>query len=246
MSLFGNLFGGGYQNAASTQQQYALAGMMGASNYLNQATGDIQTGAQQAQQPWSQIAPQALGGYNAYADITGAQGQAGQQRAQALFQTDPGYQFAMNQALQATQRAQGTGGFQGSGNVLTALQDRASGLAQQQYGNYVARLAPYLQVAPQVAGAQAGISQWQGGNLANIAGAQGNLYSNTANAIGQSQAAADIAQQNAQNQFLGGVLGLGTKLLGYGGSSGGGGGGYYQGNVNPFGNYQVPTFGTSG
>ena len=233
MSLFGSLFGSGYQDAANAQQQYALAGLQGAQGYLQQAAGDINTYGQQAQQPWSQIAPQALGGYNAYADITGAQGQAGQQRAQQLFQTDPGYQFAMNQALQATQRATGTGGFQDSGNVLTALQNQASGLAQQQYGNYVSRLAPYLQVAPQVAGAQSGISQWQGGNLANVAGAQGNLYSNTYNAIGQSQAAADIAQQNAQNSFLGGILGLGTKLLGYGGGTSGAGGTGLFGSAGP-------------
>ena len=245
MSLFGNLFGGGYSNAADTQRQYALAGLQGASGYLNQGTGDIQNAYTQGTAAWQPLVNPSVGGFNAYADITGANGPAGQTRAQQLFQTDPGYQFARDQALQATQRATGTGGFQGSGNVLTALTDRASGLAQQQYGQYVQRMQPWLTVAPQVAGANAGLATWQGGNLANIAGAQGNLYANTANAIGQSQAAADIAQQNAQNSFLGGILGLGTKLagsgtfsglgnlgsrlLGYGGSSGGAQGAGYGG-----------------
>ena len=215
MSLFGNLFGGG-SNAASDYRQYALQGLQGGMDYLNQAKVPIQTAYQQGTAAWQPLQAPAQGGFNAYADITGAQGQAGQDRARALFQTDPGYQFAMDQALQATQRAQGTGGYQQSGNVLAALQDRASGLAQQQYNQYVQRLAPYLNVAPQIAGAQTGLAQWQGGNLANILGTQGNLWSNTANAIGQVQAGQDIANQQAGTSLLQGGLGLGAKLLGYG------------------------------
>ena len=60
------------------------------------------------------------------------------------FQTSPGYDFTKNEALRATQRVGGTGGFQNSGNVLTALEDRGAGLANTEFGNYVSRLAPYL------------------------------------------------------------------------------------------------------
>ena len=211
MALFGD------SGAAGDYRNMAILGMQGQMDYLNQAKQPIQQAYQQGTAAWNPLVNPTLGGFNAYADITGAQGQAGQDRARALFQTDPGYQFALNQGLQATQRATGTGGFQGSGNVADALMRQGVGYANQQYNQYVQRLAPYLQLAPQVAGAQTNLAQWQGGNLANILGTQGNVWGNTANAIGQSQAAADIANQNANNQFWGGVANLGTKLLGFGG-----------------------------
>ena len=51
---------------------------------------------------------------------------------------DPGYQFTRDQALQGTQRAQNAGGNAVSGNVLTALQDRAGGVSAQ-YGDMFRR-----------------------------------------------------------------------------------------------------------
>ena len=148
MGFFQDLFGGTAAKAAQTAAQQKVQGLQAGQAYAEplygQAQQNIQTGYGQAQDIWNPVYQTGLGGAQAYADITGAAGQAGQDRARALFQTDPGYQFAVNQALQATQRSQGTGGFQDSGNVLTALQDRASGLAQQQYQNYVQRLQPFL------------------------------------------------------------------------------------------------------
>jgi len=46
---------------------------------------------------------------------------------------DPGYQFARDQALQATSRYMGGRGFGNSGNVLSALNDRATGVGRQYY-----------------------------------------------------------------------------------------------------------------
>ncbi len=54
--------------------------------------------------------------------------------------TDPGYQFTMNQAMQETGRAASAKGYGKSGNVMAALQDRASNIASQQYGSIIDRL----------------------------------------------------------------------------------------------------------
>lgn len=145
MGFFQDLFG--TSNDASKAAAQKVQGLQNAQAYAEplyqQGRSDIASGYGQAQNLFAPIVGQAQAGASAYGDITGAAGQAGQDRARALFQTDPGYQFARDEALQATQRLN-TGGFQGSGNVATALEDRASGLAQQQYNNYVNRLAPYL------------------------------------------------------------------------------------------------------
>ncbi len=51
----------------------------------------------------------------------------------AALESDPGYQFTRDQALQGTERAQNAMGNQVSGGMLTALQDRAGGVAAK-YG----------------------------------------------------------------------------------------------------------------
>lgn len=54
------------------------------------------------------------------------------------FTADPGYQFALNEGLRATERSNSR--QRGSGNALAALAGYASGMASQQYGNAVDRL----------------------------------------------------------------------------------------------------------
>jgi hypothetical protein len=253
MALFGD------SGAAGDYRSYALAGLLGTPGapgqlgYLDQAKVPIQTAYTQGTAAWNPLVNPTLGGFNAYADITGAQGRAGQDRARALFQTDPGYQFAQDAAQQAVARAN-TGGYESSGNVLAALQDRSQQLANQQYNQYVQRLAPYLNLAPTVAGAQTGLAQWQGGNLANILGTQGNAWANTANAIGQNQAAADTANAATNANFWGNVIGAGVKLAGagLGGPAGaaagaaGGGGGLFSQLFGPSGAGGTGVFGSAG
>jgi len=235
MSLFSSLFGGdsGFDAAARAKQLGLATGFQQASDlyqqgrdtvtdYTGRALGDINPllngPTVSAYGPaGGTTTGGATGGYNLYADATGANGPEGQARAAAAFTTDPGYNFTKGEALQATERATGTGGFQGSGNVLTALQDRASGLASQQYGNWVSRLAPYLQVAPGLATSEAGINVGAGNTLGSSLSNQGTLAYNTQAGIGDAQAAADVAKQNSENSLVKGLANAGVKLLGYAG-----------------------------
>ena len=50
------------------------------------------------------------------------------------FSGTPGYQFARDQGLQATER--GMSSQRGSGNILAALLDRGTGMANQNYNDY--------------------------------------------------------------------------------------------------------------
>ena len=251
MGFFQDLFGtsGDASKAAAAKVQ----GLQNAQNYAEplyqQGRSDITSGYGQAQNLFAPIVAGSQAGASAYGDITGANGVAGQDRARALFQTDPGYQFARDQALQATDRTTGTGGFQGSGNVLAALEDRASGLAQQQYGNYVSRLAPYLGYSLGATTGAGGVATGQANalNASDIsqaglgAGIQAGEGAATAGGI-LGDAASRAAGINNILKIAGGIGGaalapvtggssLASTLLGFAG----GGGGNAVSNSDPYG-----------
>jgi hypothetical protein len=94
------------------------------------------------------------------ANALGLNGPAGNTAATGAFQTSPGYQFNVDQQQQATQRGAAAGGMLASGNLLTALQDRSSGLANQEYGGWLDRLA---QQSNQGLQAASGAAQGYGG-----------------------------------------------------------------------------------
>lgn len=172
------------------------------------------------------------GGANAYGDATGANGAAGYARAKTNFQTDPAYDFQLGQGLQALQRTRAASGNLASGNADADTLKFATGLADQSYGSYVSRLAPYLQLAGAGAttAAQGGASAAANlGNTLNTSfGAEGaGLNTNyqgqgtaaNANYTGQgaSDAAATMNNYNVGQNQLGAIkegVKLGTSLFG--------------------------------
>ena len=103
------------------------------------------------------------------------------------YQGSPGYKFALDQGLQATQR--GNSSMRGSGNALAELMKYGTGLAQQDYGNQVDRLGK-LQGQEQ---------QFSLGQQQNANSAQNNLFNYN---LGQTQNA-NSAQNNFWNYDLG-------------------------------------------
>src|SRR5262245_22613680 len=228
MGFFQDLFGSSSakaaQEAAAARQAGLERGYKQATGLYEQGRGELETGYGGAMGTYQPIYDIGLGGAGAYADITGAAGPGGQARARQVFMSSPGYQFALDEALRATERQRGSGGFQGSGNVLAALTDRASGLAQQDFGNYVQRLAPFLGYSlgggQLLGGAYTGLGQDLATSLSN----QGNLAYNTQAGIGNAQASGILGAAAARSAAAGNIANLGTKLLGFalGGGPGGG------------------------
>ena len=215
MSFFSDLFGGGYDDAAAAKISGLNAGYGQASGLYDQGRNAAQTNYSAALQPFQTLFTQSQNGSNAYADATGANGPAGNARATTNFQANPGYQFQLDQGLKAIDRGAASKGLVNSGNLLTSEQNYGTGLANQSYQQYVQNLSPYLQQGTAAATGIAGVDTGLGGLLNTSYGNQGNLAYNTQAGVGNAQAAADISNQNASNAFLGGVLNLGTKLLGY-------------------------------
>lgn len=166
-------------------------------------------------------------GAQAYGDATGANGADGYARARTNFQTDPGYQFQLDQGLQALQRTRSASGDLASGRADTDTLRFATGLADQSYGSYVNRFLPYLTGQGSATAGAAGVATGLGSGL--NASYQGQGAAANANYTGQGAADAAATMNNYQvganvfNALKGGaefVAGGGISNLANGAKSG--------------------------
>jgi hypothetical protein len=152
------------------------------------------------------------GGTDLYLDSLGVNGAEGNARAVGSFQTGPGYNFAVDQSLDALDRRAASRGMLGSGNTSIDTMSTVNGLANQEYGNWQNRLAGLI--APELSAT--------GGAATGVAGAnagKGAVYMNDANArvnlatgvtTGQNSQATQAA--NAQMQGNANMWGAGMNL----------------------------------
>lgn len=163
-----------------------------------------------------QYAPLA-GATNMYANAIGLNGASGNNEATTAFQAGPGYEFAVNQGLDALgRRASSLGSYQ-SGGTQTDFIDYSQGMANQEFGGWLDRLSGASTTA--LNGQGAGYN-----NLANLAvgdatarmqldqDTTGSLVSNNnMYAQGKEQQSAGVAK-------LGGTIaGMAGRAFGYGG-----------------------------
>lgn len=188
--------------------------------------------------PWATAGAGALGTYQG---SLGQGGQAERDAAVAQFQASPGYQYAVDQASDATARKASSLGALGSGNTMAAIADRAQNMQNQEYGSWQDRLLGLSDRGQQAATTQGGIQQGlgnlyaqQGRDTANIytgaANAEsgvhtglaglgvGNIWNATNSATGSLTNAAKMAQDNVNSGYSFGanLAGAGLGLLGMG------------------------------
>lgn len=152
------------------------------------------------------------------------------------FQADPSYQFRKQQGMDGLQSSAAAGGSLLSGAALKSLNEYNSNLASQEYGNAWSRdQAEKQNLAGVLSGNRsqdyqlfsnedtrqynqlanmAGVGQQTANNLgtfgAQNAAAQGNAYTNAANA----QAQGLIGSTNSKLGGMSNLLGIGSKALG--------------------------------
>jgi hypothetical protein len=187
---------------------------------INAATTDY--GAAAA--PWLNIYNTGAQGTTAYGNALGVNGPQGSAQAQQAFLNNPGYQFQLQQGDNAITAQNAASGKTGSGSEAIDLSKFNQGLAGTSWQNYVAALAPFLNM--QTAGAQGyGTTQM---NLANQLAAQygniGNAFYGADTSIGNAQAQVPLSGiagsgnlLNLGSNLLGGILKAGTTA-GYGSS----------------------------
>lgn len=112
------------------------------------------------------------------------------------FQATPGYQFQLDQGLDAIDNSAASRGNVFSGATMKAAQGFGQGLANQEYNNFLNRITGV-----------AGGGQAAAGNAANaganFAAGAGNAYAG----IGNAQAAGAIGQANALNSGINNAIG---------------------------------------
>ena len=145
--------------------------------------------------------------FNNERDIPGLGGAEGYDRARAAFRASPGYEFSLNSGLDALDRRAASRGMLASGNTNIDTLNFAKGLADQEWGNYVSRLAPYLTGAQTATAGRAGIETGLGDKLNTNALYKGGIGYQTEAGIGNAQADAEMADTMAGRNWIN--LGLG-------------------------------------
>lgn len=213
------------------QDQYGLASGNLGTGY-NAATGAINTGAAGAQgylgagntaaqgtlqagggayQPLTELAGRFGQGSGLYADALGINGASGNQNAQQAFQAGPGYEWQLNQGIDAINRRANAGGMLQGGNANRSAIDYATGLANKEYGGWLDRLGAYNNL--ELGATQGAAAGNQGNNLA-IANLQNTGGQDQARvALGQGQNLAEIARDYYAKQ-AGADTGYGTAAAG--------------------------------
>lgn len=123
------------------------------------------------------------------------------------YQTSPGYQFQLDQALNAGNQAMAAGGMLGTPAHQQQNMGYAQGLANQDYNNYMAKMLDMYGLG--LSGTQNQLGY--GFNAANqMASGLGNLYGTQANL-----AFGGAASKNKQNSDMwGSLLGVGGSIFG--------------------------------
>ena len=161
------------------------------------------------------------------ADILGINGPEAAAAARERFQTSPGYQFQLDEGVRAIDRSAAARGGLYSGQTGRDLMTFGTGLANQEFNNYLSRLAELAGSGQGAAGTLSQIASGFGSNAANTllgtAANKANTRTGGMNAITgfNSNAASATAQgtaggAGAWNQGLSNV----AQLLAYGGGQG--------------------------
>jgi hypothetical protein len=197
-----------------------VLGLAGANRAANAQAGAAQNQLAFNQQVYDDISAN----FKPYLDM-GLQGQQAYNSLLGLgqapagftgFQQSPGYQFAMNQGMDASRSQAAAMGGLNSGRTLRDLNAFGQGLANQEYQTYLNRLQGIGQQGQSAAGMQGAAGQQFGANALNAMGSLGDAraagYVGGANALmgGINNAVAGWGYMQANPQAQGANwLGLG-------------------------------------
>lgn len=228
MSWLGDLFGDAGKEAADKNRDlsasyksaglgYLDSGLNSSKGYLDNAVGSFDSLAN--------LGSKYGGATNMLMNALGVNGTAGNKAATDAFQAGPGYEFQLNQGLDAINRRRAAGGMLDSGNADTDAMTYATGLANQSYNGWLGNLGGFI--SPELSATQGAAA-----GRASGYGSLANLYqTDAANRIGleggytSGMMGANNQEAQARSQGAKNIAGLGLSLasLGAGGLGGLGG-----------------------
>lgn len=176
--------------------------------YIDQGEGRSQAALNEAAGLYNPYASAGVQASDMYTNALGLKGAAGSEAAHAAFRTGPGYDFQVEEAMRAAERAASAGGLLASGNLMAEMLARGRSLADQEYGAWMNRLAGQAGQGLQAA-------QAKGGTLKNLA----DLYQATTGQRLALDNAVVAGRMGANNQYAQGKeqnksawAGLGSKF----------------------------------
>jgi hypothetical protein len=176
---------------------YLDAGKTGAIDALNTAGGY-----------YAPLTAKYGAGTDLYLDSLGVNGADGNARATSAFQTNPGYDFAVNQSLDALDRRAASRGMLASGNNTIDTLNTVHGLANNEYKGWQQNLAGLINPEMQATSGQAGVA----GNIAGVYTNDAQNRVNLAGGVATGQNNAQTQGANAQMQGSANALNLGLNL----------------------------------
>lgn len=212
----GGLFGGDATKSAAKSNKKAL------DKLLNEGTSYIDTGSNEAKgylgdvnDLWKNFTDQTggLSGLSMLGNALGLNGAEGNAAATGAFQTSPGYDFQLNQGLDALERRAAAQGRLTSGQTGLDTINYAQGLANSEYQNWLNNLSGY-------GNTQAGLyttgTTGQAGSLSDLASLATNTAGQKVDLLGSYtngiMGANNQKAQGTQQQLQGGLGGLGSAL----------------------------------
>lgn len=202
-SLWDSFSGAGAAKAARRSEQEA-AGYLGSG--LSTATGNINTGYNNAM---SAIQPYMQGGqaaYNRMSDFMGLNGMPAQSTAMGNYQSSPYMSYLQSQGQRAVDRRANAGGGYYSGNALSEAARVNQGIASQDYNQHLANLSNMGQQGAQMGQFGANLGWQQGNTLAGLN--YGNAQQLAGNAINRGN-----AEAQASGALWNNVMGLGSMAV---------------------------------
>jgi hypothetical protein len=168
---------------------------------------------------YSGMAAQGQPGLDKYRSLTLGSGAD----IQKALEGTGGYQFNMDQGLQALQRTRAAQGMLNSGNTDTDTLSFASGLAGNTLNSERQALLPFLGMYQQGTAGQAGVLGQQAGAATDYFGNRASVMDNTTKSIVGLGSQALLAGDQAKSQNQANMLnaGLGIAKLGLGAMTGG-------------------------
>lgn len=259
MGGLGSIFGGGSSPDYSKASQGYSDAEAKIQESIKQAEAQGRTDIADAirkaygiNQPYMDAGKTALSAWMNSVGI-GDQGDKGTQALTDKFQQSPGYQYALKQAQNATQRQAAATGRGQSGAEALQLQNNAQGMADQDWSNwlsnYQGNLSSIAGRGQQSSMQQAGFEDQGGRDMSSLGAQYAQMNVNSQENAAKAKAEAEMAQENAKAQSSGGLFGSIGKvvggvtsmfgggggglggLFGFGGGSGGAGGGNWLSNI---------------
>jgi len=181
----------------------------------------------QARVPFADLYAKGSKGYDTFLDATGVNGAEGIGRAGDLYRTLPGYSAGRDMGINDLERRAAARGNLGGGNTSADTIKFASDYDSTKYKDFLSSLSGNAGVATSAAAGQGQLYGQQAGLAGNIGSEKAKYGYGAETGIGNADAEATMAQEQASSNFWGALMGganLATKAFGMpsfgGGASG--------------------------